>query len=80
MPVPSSDRIAHMLYDANASALPREGGGVRHVPLADECVARDPFCFEPHVPPGSYRRVLFVRGLRHCLDEAPATAGASRVP
>src|SRR5687767_4076713 len=60
-----------MIYHASASALSREGGGVQHPRFADERVARDPISFEPHIPPGSYCLVFFVRGLGRSLDEAP---------
>ena len=44
---------------------------MQHPRFADERVAPDPISFEPHVPPGSYRLVFFVRGLGRSLDEAP---------
>jgi hypothetical protein len=59
-----------MIYDASTPALPREGSSVHHPRFADERVARDPAFFEPHIPPGSYRLVFFVRDFRRSLDEA----------
>src|SRR5215210_3241527 len=54
--------------------LPPEGG-VQHAALAQERVAREPFCFQAHVPSGSHRPLFFERGLRRGLDEAPDGRG-----
>jgi hypothetical protein len=64
-----------MIYDASTPALPREGSSVQHASFTDERVARDSVIFVPHITPGSYCLVFFVRGLRHHLDEAPDGRG-----
>ena len=64
-----------MIYHARAQPLPSEGSGMQHALLTDERVARDAVFFEPHIPPGSYRPVFFVRGFRRSLDEAPDGRG-----
>src|SRR5215208_4144381 len=64
-----------MIYDASTPALPREGSSVQHASFTDERAARDSVIFVPHITPGSYCMVFFVRGLRHHLDEAPDGRG-----
>ena len=61
---------------ARAQPLPSEGSGMQHALFTDERVARDSVFFEPHIPPGSYRLVFFVRGFRRNLDEAPDGRGS----
>src|SRR5215203_7058732 len=64
-----------MIYDASTTALPREGRGVQHASFTHERVARDPIIFEPHITPGSYCLVFFVRGFGRSLDEDPDGLG-----
>jgi hypothetical protein len=68
--VPNLSKVVYMIYDAGAQALPCEGRGVQHALFTEERVARDPAFFEPHIPPGPYCLVFFVRGFRRSLHEA----------